>query len=107
MTVKLPQKAGFVATPDEWDALVRIAENLAAQVVQRDAALRQTEAERDAARAEVARLRLALEDAYIVGDVVQMRLYIAAAPAQDDDAREAMIEILDDEPAPAGGEATK
>ena len=48
--VTLPQKAGFVATTDEWDALVRIAENLAAQVVQRDAALRQTEAERDAAR---------------------------------------------------------
>ena len=32
--VKLPQKAGFVPTVGEWDALVRIAENLAAQVVQ-------------------------------------------------------------------------
>lgn len=35
--VTLPQKAGFVPTVQEWDQLVRIAENLAAQVVQRDA----------------------------------------------------------------------
>ena len=54
--VNLPQPAGFVPTPKEWSDLVRIAENLGAQVVQRDAALRQMEAERDAARAEVARL---------------------------------------------------
>ena len=37
MTVKLPGKAGFVPTVQEWDALVRIAENLAAQVVQAQA----------------------------------------------------------------------
>lgn len=59
--VNIPQKAGFVPTPKEWDDLVRIAENLGAQVVQRDAALRQAQAERDAARAEVARMRKALE----------------------------------------------
>lgn len=134
MTITLPQKAGFMPTQKEWDDLVRIAENLGAQVVQRDAAQREMQAERDAARAElrvlrgiaedtegwaalfgtasrdallieatikglraihagsvealdaaraeVARLRLALEDAYTVGDVVQMRLYIAAALRQ-------------------------
>ena len=43
MTVKLPQKAGFAPTVAEWDALVRIAENLAAQ-------LAQAQAERDAAK---------------------------------------------------------
>ena len=41
--VKLPQKAGFAPTAQEWDQLVRIAENLAAQVVQ-------AQAERDAAK---------------------------------------------------------
>ena len=161
MTVKLPEKAGFVPTVAEWDQLVRIAENLAAQLAQaqaeRDAArehaerqqlskdglyreLREMSSQRDAARAElrvlrgiaedtegwaalfgtasrdallieatikglraihagsvealdaaraeVARLRLALEDAYTVGDVVQMRLYIAAALRQPAPAEE-------------------
>ena len=76
MTVKLPQKAGFVATVQEWDQLVRIAENLAAQLAQaqaeRDAAQRDlitlaenwhaSEKALDAARAEVARLTAALKE---------------------------------------------
>ena len=83
MTVKLPQKAGFAPTVQEWDQLVSIAENLAAQLAQRDAALRQMQAEldaaqssagfwgrscakimaeRDAARAEAARLTAALKE---------------------------------------------
>ena len=64
--VNLPQKAGFVPTVGEWDALVRIAENLAAQVVQAQASAVETArivgAERDAARAEVARLTAALAE---------------------------------------------
>lgn len=62
MTVNIPQKAGFMPTQKEWDDLVRIAENLGAQVMQRDAALRQMQSERDAARAEVARLTAALAE---------------------------------------------
>lgn len=72
MTVKLPQKAGFVATTAEWDQLVRIAENLAAQVVQvqqdahRWATLANSAAnERDAARAEVVRLTWSLTEMLI------------------------------------------
>lgn len=72
MTVNLPGKAGFAPTVAEWDALVRIAENLAAQVVQAQqdahhwATLANSAAnERDAARAEVARLTERLETAKI------------------------------------------
>lgn len=78
MTVKLPEKAGFVPTVAEWDQLVRIAENLAAQLAQaqaeRDAAQRDlitlaenwhaSEKALDAARAEVARLKEEVEGAY-------------------------------------------
>lgn len=197
MTVNIPQKAGFVPTPEEWAQLVRIAENLAAQVVQRDQAnmkitfdtqekfnqlsgdlyeahtkAAQIQAERDAARAEVVKLRSDLSlarDEYSAAnddahkwaalanekanerdaaraEVARLLLLITGhnanaettckrwqaegycvtagydircnecpqewtidalrqpAPEQDDDAREAMIEILEDEPAPAHGQ---
>lgn len=102
MTVNIPQKAGFVPTPEEWAQLVRIAENLAAQVVQRDQAnmkitfdtqekfnqlsgdlyeahtkAAQIQAERDAARAELvlseeARSALRLEVARLTAALVSI-----------------------------------
>lgn len=105
MTVNLPEKAGFMPTPEEWAQLVRIAENLAAQVVQRDAALRQMQADRDAARAEVARLTAALEAVtrllkQYVSDYLVVTGNYVLTPQDMDDLFDALRQ-----PAPAGGEA--